>query len=138
MKTVTQKLKKFANKIRFLFPSKLPQGMSEFEPWADSIIETYDLPTSDRDSILFVLATLIMHLGPTADRKPKHYFAVSIGAGAAKQVASGQFQAIKARQEEARKAAAAKAAAEKALEEAKQSLADRLESAANGDQAREA
>jgi len=85
-------------------PTHLPMGMSEFYEWSDSMIKIANFPTNSRDDINYVLATLILHLGPTASHKPKQYFIRAIKAGAAKQIASGVFQEIKVRQsEEAKK-----------------------------------
>lgn len=93
-------------------PSRLPVGVTEFHAWVDSFMELYEFPTKDMDSIKFAFATMIMHLGPTDDVKPKEYFYKALMAGAAKQVAGEVFREIKIRQEEARKAAEAAAALE--------------------------
>lgn len=132
MNDLISKLKKLARQVRYALPSRLPQGVSEFDTWADSIINTYDLPTSDRDSILFALSTMIMHLGPSDAYKPKLYFAIAIRAGAAKQVASSHFQAIKVRQREAEQAAKAAAMQAEALEAATRRLLDVGKEADNG------
>lgn len=100
------KMKTLLNLFLALFPTKLPQGMSEFDTWADSLIAIANFPTSDSDSIKYALATMIMHTGSTTAYKPKMYFIMAIKAGAAKQVASGVFQQIKHRQAEAQKKAA--------------------------------
>lgn len=92
-----------------LLPSRVPQGRTEFESWASSIISLYGFP--DNDSVRFALATMIMHDGPTAAYRPKFRYALMIKAGASKQVASAVFQDIKLRQAEAIKAAAEAATA---------------------------
>ena len=46
----------------------LPQGMTEFEEWADRIISGA-LVTADPMSLKFALANMIMHLGPTESHK---------------------------------------------------------------------
>jgi len=99
------KLVRLVKQIRGLFPSALPTGVTAFESWAEDIIATYDLPTSDKDSIKFTLATIIMHLGPQAASKPKYYFVLTLRAGAAKQVAGQVFTDIKTKAKEAELAA---------------------------------
>lgn len=90
------KVRKLIDKVRAFFPSPVPQGVSEFESWAKSIIDLYEFP--DNDSVRFALATMILHSGPTAAYTSKRYFALMVKAGAAKQVASQVFQDIKTRQ----------------------------------------
>lgn len=100
-----QKLKKIVGFVKGLFPSRLPQGMTEFHAWADSFFDIYDLPTKEKDSIKFVLASIIMHLGPQTLYKSKMFFYLTICAGAAKQIAGAVFHDIKTKQaEEAAKA----------------------------------
>lgn len=96
MTNLVNKIRLVLQRIRALFPSPVPQGITEFEAWASSIIAMYGFP--DNDSVRFALATMIMHSGPTAAYKSKHYFAVMIKAGAAKQVAAQVFQDIKNKQ----------------------------------------
>lgn len=86
-------------RIRNLFPSAVPQGVAEFEIWSLDIIQTYNFP--DNDSVRFALATMVLHSGPTAAYVSKHYFALMVKAGAAKQVASQVFQDIKIKQKQA-------------------------------------
>lgn len=99
MNNWTQKLKLYYNKFRGLFPSALPTGMTEFKEWADSLIETYPLPTSDRDSLVFGLAAMIMRLGPLEAYKSKYWFVLSLRAAISKQIAGANFQEIKIRQQ---------------------------------------
>jgi len=84
--------------FRALFPSKLPVGMEEFERWISEFETIYKLPTSDKESIRFAVAAMIINLGPTAAFKSKFYFYLSIVAGCAKQVAGSVFHEIKTRQ----------------------------------------
>lgn len=86
-------------RFRAYFPSPVPQGITEFESWAKSIIDLYGFP--DNDSVRFALATMILHSGPTAAATSKRYFGLMVKAGAAKQVASQVFQDIKQRQKQA-------------------------------------
>ena len=94
-------VKKYYNLFKNLFPSSLPQGITEFNNWAQSIIDDYGFP--DNDSVRFALATMVMHQGPTAAYRSKFYFALMVKAGAAKQVASQVFTNIKTLQLEAAK-----------------------------------
>lgn len=96
---------KILRRIVCLFPSKLPQGMAEFEKWANDILDVYGLPNND--STHFALATAVMHLNATDAYKPKEYFGRVLLKGAATQVAYAQMNLAKERQ-------AAKAAEEAA------------------------
>lgn len=104
-----EKLINLAKRVRALFPSKLPTGVTAFHEWAESFAEIYDVPTEDKDSIKFTLASIIMHLGPQAAYKSKHYFYLTMTAGAAKQVAGSVFYDIKQKQKEAAEKAALEA-----------------------------
>ena len=106
-----QRLIKLFNQLTGLLPGRLPQGVTEFYAWADSISSTYALPTDNKDSLYFALATIIMHLGPQVAYKSKWHFVKAIKAGAAKQIAGGVFQEIKQKQKQAEEAARAAAAA---------------------------
>lgn len=86
-------MKKQLNQLFGLFPSKLPTGVAEFKDWADSIFYTYDLP--DMPSYRQALASMIMHLGPTVDRKPKLFFAKSVKKAQANQIAYEEIQKLK-------------------------------------------
>lgn len=77
-------------------PSKLPQGLTDFETWATDIIETYGMPNND--SVKFALAVQILHLPATAAYKPKAYFGHTLIKGAASQVAGQVMQDLKAKQ----------------------------------------
>lgn len=97
MDTLRNKIIRFINQVAGLIPVAVPVGMTEFQTWADEIIATYSLP-ADPDSIKFSLATVIMHLGPTAAYRSKFYFFLVLRAGMAKQVAGAVFQDIKQKQ----------------------------------------
>ncbi len=105
MKLVLEKLKKLYRQARGLFPSKLPIGYTEFDAWAESIINTYKMPTGHRDSVLWSLSNMIMHLGPKDAYKSKYYFYLMLHASATKQIAHGIFNEVKARQKQAEEAA---------------------------------
>jgi len=82
--------------------------MTEFDTWANSIINTYTMPTLDEASIKFGLTTTIMRLGPTEAYKSKYFFVLILKAGASKQIAGAVFEGIKNKQKQAE--ATAKAA----------------------------
>jgi len=104
-----EKLNKVYKLIRGFFPERLPQGVTEFNVWANDIISTYRFP--DNDSVRFALATMVMHQGPTAAFRSKFYFAIMVWAGASKQVASQVFNDIKTKQMEELKKKQAEATA---------------------------
>lgn len=106
MKTRLRKLGLF---LRALFPSRLPVGMTEFDQWSDSFSDIFDMPTSNKESIKFTLASIIMHLGAQDAYKSKFYFYLTMKAGAAKQVAGSYFYEIKQQQKLAAEEAAKKA-----------------------------
>ena len=89
-----EKLKKVLKQIRARFPSKLPVGIPEFNAWADSFNDIYDLPTKDRDSIRVVLSSTIINMGSITVSRPKYHFYRAIVAAAAKQVAGAIFHDI--------------------------------------------
>jgi hypothetical protein len=88
---------------------QLPIGATEFETLIQDLKAEYGekLPTLDDDSLRFVVATTIMHLGPLDSHKSLEFFYKTIVSGAAKQVAHYIFREVKTRQEEAAKAASA-------------------------------
>lgn len=85
------------NRLKGLFPSPIPQGMTEFYSWADSIIDTYQ-PPADKRSVHFALATMIMRLDPTSAYKSKRYFSLCLHKGIAGQIANGVMFEIKEQQ----------------------------------------
>lgn len=109
MNTLILKIKRLGRQIRGLFPTPIPVGMSEFNIWAQNIIDTYPLPTQDSDSVKFTLTSIIMHLGPSDAYKSSFYFYLRLKAGAAKQIAGAVFYDIKSKHDEARKLAEATA-----------------------------
>jgi hypothetical protein len=115
MNTVLQKIKKLIMQIRGAFPSPLPQGVTEFNTWSQSIIETYAPPMDER-SVKFSLCALLMRLGQTESHKSKLYFAKCIHKGAASQVAAYVMEEIKAEQKAEYDKQVAEAAAKAQLE----------------------
>ena len=91
-------LKKLLKLVSLYLPSKLPMGVSDFNNWADSIIEASGLPNND--SMKGALAATIMHLDATSAFKPKIHFVKVLIKGAASQVAHSIFQELKNKQQE--------------------------------------
>ncbi len=116
MINTVSKIKRLLNQLAGFIPTALPVGVTEFDAYVDALMSTYTLPTTNRDSIAFTVATAIMHLGPTAARMPKRYFVLMIRAGAAKQVGGAVFVRIKEKQKAEEAAAQAAAAAAKLAE----------------------
>ena len=104
------KLKRSVRKLRYFFPSPLPLGVTEFNNWAQSIIDTYNLPNND--TVVGALGVMIAQLGPSEASKPKRYFGMCVRKTMANQVGHSRFQEIKA--EYNRKLAEEKAAIEAA------------------------
>lgn len=90
-------IRRFLQKLRDFFPSRLPVGMQEFDEWASEIIDTYEFP--DNDSIRFALASQIMHAPQTASHLPRRHYAQLTLKGMANQVAHAKFMEIKERQQ---------------------------------------
>lgn len=89
------KIKKLIKQIRSLFPEAIPTGMEAFDQWAESFFDIYEMPTQDKASVKFTLASVVMHLGPQAAHKSKLFFYLTLKAAAAKQVAAATFSKIK-------------------------------------------
>lgn len=85
--------------LRFLsrFSTKLPVGVTEFDAWADSIIELSG-PYADRDSMRFAIASILIHADSKFGALPKKFFIDRLRKSAANQIASQVFQDIKAKQ----------------------------------------
>lgn len=118
MKTKIESIKAFVKKsikkLLFLFPSRLPVGMTEFDTWAASIIEAYDMPNND--SIKFALASMIPYVSSESKieinllviklnisscaYKSKHFFGQALQKSASNQVAGGIMQELKQKQAE--------------------------------------
>lgn len=71
---------------QLLEPRALPMGRTEFEVWADRIISGA-LVSATRESQVYTLANLILHLGPTESHKPDAFFIHSLRKLAANEVA---------------------------------------------------
>lgn len=110
MNNLLAKIKLIAERLRAFFPQTLPQGRTEAEAWADSIIRLSGLP--DNGSVRFALYVKVLHLGETDDRKPKEYFIRAMRKAAANQVVSTIINEIKENQQAEQKAAQEKQLAE--------------------------
>lgn len=117
-----QKIKQLFTKIKAFFidpfkvKERLPQGVSEFHTWAESIITHYGLPLNN--SVKFAIATLILHAKEDAAYLSKEYFGLRALKSAANQVAAGVMQDLKDEQARMIKELQDKEAADKAAVEA--------------------
>jgi hypothetical protein len=96
-------LTRLVKQLRARFPTKLPVGKTEFDSWADSIIELSG-PFADKDSMLFAIASILIHADSKFGAIPTKYFVDRLRKSAANQVASQVFQDIKTKQQEQQKA----------------------------------
>lgn len=92
---------------------KLPIGMPDFEAFITEILAHPDVPTQDRDSIVFSVAGVILHSDKAIDEMDMDELVKVLRSGAAKQVAHAAFTEVKTRHN-----ALAAEAAKKASEEA--------------------
>lgn len=97
-----QKVSLFIKRLLAHIPSPLPVGMDEFNAWAASFLELYDLPTKDLRSIKWILATNLM--GVKSSRVSKHHFYKVIMIASTKEIANAVFYIIKTEQLEQAKA----------------------------------
>ena len=72
--------------------------MTQFEAWSESILELSG-PMADRDSMLFAVASILIHADSKYGSLPKSYFVNRLRKSAANQVASQVFQDIKVKQQ---------------------------------------
>lgn len=93
------KFKTQLRKIKAKFPTKLPtSGAPEFNAWATSILELYELPTFD--SYYHAIATAIMHLSPTTSHAPKAFFAKTVRKAMANQIAYEKISEIREKEKQ--------------------------------------
>lgn len=98
-------MKNFLKKLLALIPTRLPQGLSEFESWSNEIISLYGSPNND--SVKFSLAVMILHLDSTTSHKPKAYFGRALRKAASNQVVSQVINDLKDKQAKALEASKA-------------------------------
>lgn len=116
-------MKLLLKRILSYFPTPLPVGLTQFDTWADSIIELSG-EYADRDSMRFAIASMVIHSDANRGSVPKNSFVRKLRKSAANQVASQVFQDVKAKQEailQAAKLAAAQQQEATAKETAPQS-----------------
>lgn len=92
-------MKMIFKRVMSYFPTKLPVGVTEFEKWSDSVIELAG-PMADKTSMLFAVASILIHADSKHGALPKAYFVNRLRKSAANQVASQVFQDIKTKQAE--------------------------------------
>lgn len=90
---VKSKTKQAFHKCMGLMPRRLPIGRAEFDLFCERLFWTYDIPRLD--SYRQAVATMIMHLSPTTDKKAPLYFAKSIKKAQANEVAYHVIQEFK-------------------------------------------
>lgn len=101
-----KKLKLFFDKLLAFIPHPLPQGLTEYQTWSDSIISLYGLPNND--SVKFSIAVMILHLGENHAYVSKALIGKKLMKAAANQIVSQVIQDLKHKQiaeQEALKAA---------------------------------
>lgn len=92
-----KQLRKVINTVFSHLPTRLPVGLTEFNTWADSIIELSG-KYANEDDMKFALASMVIHADAKHGALPKNYFVVRLRKAACNQVASQVFQDIKKRQ----------------------------------------
>lgn len=90
------KSRKLLNKFLYLFPTRLPFGLTEFNEWSQSIIETYDFP--DNDSFRWSIATIVQSLDHARANVSKYYISLRVRKGAANQLAGQIMYDLKQKQ----------------------------------------
>lgn len=98
MKQIYLNLVKFIQIVRGFFPAKLPLNLADFEIYASSIFELYDVP--DMPSYRHAIASGIMRLGPITAYKSKFYFALSVKKAMANEIAFQNIQLLKKQEQE--------------------------------------
>lgn len=106
MKTLTP-WQSFKLRLLYLFPRSLPRGAKEFDSYCDTLFALYQLP--NLQSYKEAIATMILHLSPTTDRKSPLFFVKSVKKAMANQVAYSFLHPPK-EDEEAKKKASEEAA----------------------------
>ncbi len=86
-------MKKLLTKFWFLFPSRLPIGMTQWKKWSKDIISTYPLPQNESSE--FALATMILHSPASKFYRSKWSFARDAMKSMSNQIASQVMLEIK-------------------------------------------
>jgi len=85
---------KLINKLKSYLPTPLPKGLTEFNIWADNIIELSG-KYADIDSMKWTLCNIVLSLPTTCNSKPKNHFVKVLHKAAANQVVSYAINEIK-------------------------------------------
>src|ERR1019366_2761482 len=93
-------MKLLLKRLLSYLPTKLPVGLTEFNTWADSIMELSG-QYADSNSMRFAIASMVIHLPSGTGAISKNHFVKGLRKSAANQVASQVFQDVKQRQKEA-------------------------------------
>lgn len=97
-------MKLIARRLLSYLPESLPVGTTQFDTFADDVIELAG-NYADRDSMRFAIASMLIHAPAHKGALSKHYFVVRLRKSAANQIASQVFQDIKQEQDQKQKAA---------------------------------
>lgn len=109
-------MKRYVNFVLSFLPTALPVGMTEFNAWANNIVELTG-PIADKDSLIWVASQEIMRMPPGKSRVPKRTFVNILRKFAANQLAAAKVNEIKEAQEADRQAALLKQAEDTAAKE---------------------
>jgi len=113
MKTIAPKLKKALQVVKSYFPTKLPEGVTEFDVWSTDIIKLSGLPFNE--SMKFAVAAMIINMRKDDEFYiPKRRFVQMLRVSAARQVSGFVMYEAKEKQKKAQELA------EKAANEAQQ------------------
>ncbi len=97
-------MKLLLKRLLAFLPTKLPVGVTEFDQFANDIIELSG-KYADELSMRFAIASMVIHAPHDKGALSKRYFVTRLRKSAANQVASQVFQDVKAQQEAASQAA---------------------------------
>jgi len=86
------------------FPTQLPVGMTEFNDFANDIVELTG-PIADKESLIWVASNEIMRMPPGQNRVSKNTFVKLLRKYAANQIAAAKVLEIREAQEAKKKAA---------------------------------
>lgn len=101
MNNFLSKIKRLFNRLTAFIPTPIPVGVTAFNAWVASIIDTYELPKEDATK--FAIAAMVLHLDATSSYKPKRYFGLAGRKGMANQIAHAIMMDLKRQQEERNK-----------------------------------
>lgn len=87
-------MNKLISQLLYNMPRRLPVGKAQFEAFSDRIILLCG-EFADRQSMIFALASILIHADAKYGRLPDKYFVDRLIKSAANQVASQFFQDIK-------------------------------------------